>query len=458
MKLVNKIKNIFNFKKQDYCMFYILSLMKEDRKSFVYRNLTLFDQFDIFQSVNGYNSESTIQELKASGLKFMSLHDMNSSRYGVLANFLTKYKMLQYQVEHKIPFACFIEDDLVLKKDFVDKVYDKCLHLFTADKTLNIIRLGPWGEAYVTSLESAKRILDLIQRKGIIDNIDNQLRLHCGKEKNLSKIFYEKSYSLRSKTNEGDCLSTDYIDFNKIDPFFLKNSDVKNYSKYHDGHLMFFSQNGTDKYLYDHLFKDFREGFFVDVGATNGINSNNTLTLERCLDWNGFLIEPSMQFEELFTNRYNDGLNTVKSQYLSNNINQSINFGHCKQSCFGSESKILKNDFVDKQDKYHCYNLTSTTFTELFLKYYNQNKVVDFMTISTNGHELEVLNGIDFSSIFIRSLFIKYHNDKLLDEILIQNNFIKINKVSQYFLYLHNSSFDFFKVSFKDFPKWSNIW
>jgi GR25 family glycosyltransferase involved in LPS biosynthesis len=458
MNLFKKIKKFITPRKKDYCMFYILSLMKEDRKSYIYRNLTLFDQFDIIESVNGYNPDATIRELKNSGLKFMSLHDMNSSRYGVLANFLTKYKMLQYQIEHKIPFACFIEDDLVLKKDFVDKVYDECLHFFKKDPDLNIIRLGPWGEAYITSLDSAKRIVKLIQKKGIVDNIDNQLRLHCGKEKNLSKIFYEKSFSLRVKTNEGDCLSTNYIDFNSIDPFFLKNSDVKNYSKYHDGYLMFFSQNGTDKYLYDNLFKDFREGFFVDVGATNGINSNNTLTLERCLDWNGFLIEPSMQFEDLFTNRYNDGANVVKSQYLSDESNNNINFGHCKKSCFGSESKILSKDFLDKQDKYHTYTLQSITFTDLFLKYFNSDQVIDFMTISSNGSELNILNGIDFNSIFIRSFLIKYHNDKLLDEILLKKNYIKVCKISQYFLYLHNSSFDFFNVSLKDFPKWSNAW
>ena len=453
MKIFEKIKNYFK-PKDDYCMFYILSLLRNERHTFIHKNLSIYDQFELFQSVNGYKEEETLKELKASGLKFSNLHDANSLRYGVLANFLTKYKMLEFQVEHEIPYICMIEDDVIINNKFVDFIYHQALHSFKKDPKLNIIRLGTWGEGYITSLPSARRILKLIRHKGICENIDNQLRKYCGPEKNISKRCFDVIYGLASKPNSGDCLNTDFIDLSKIDPFNLKNADVKNYCKYHDKKLMYFSQNGTDKYLQDHLFKGKEECFFVDIGATNGINSNNTLTLERCFDWKGLLIEPSLEFENLFTHRSNRGFNRVRSQFLSHSSGDSINFGHCKKSCFASESKRVYGTSED----FHVYNLTSVTFTDLFLQDYKPDKVIDFLSISSNGTELDILQGINFSLLNIRSILVKSDLEDQISELLQKKNFIKIKKISRYILFVNYDSFGYFDIDNYDFPNWENSW
>lgn len=453
MKIFNNILQYFK-PKEDYCMFYILSLLRSDRYTFVYKNLSIYDKFDLIQSVNGYSEEDTLQALKESGLRFSNLHDANSLRYGVLANFLTKYKMLEFQVEHEIPYMCMIEDDVIVNHKFVDFIYHKALNILKKNPKLNIVRLGVWGEGYVTSLVSAKRIIKLIKQKGICENVDNQFRKYCGPEKNISKQCYNIIYELASKPNSGDCLNTNFIDLSKIDPFNLKNADVKNYVKYHDRHLMFFSQNGTDKYLQDHLFKGRREGFFVDIGATNGINSNNTLTLERCFDWKGLLIEPSLEFENLFTHRYNSGANKVRSQFLSCSDDEVISFGHCKKSCFASESKKLN----EPTDGFHTYNLKSITFTELFLQDYNLDRVIDFLSISSNGTELDILKGINFSLLNIRSILVKSDLEDEISQFLHQKNFIKIRKISKYILFVNHESLIYFNIDNYDFPKWENLW
>ena len=48
------------------------------------------------------------------------------------------------------------------------------------EKEINIIRLFQWGEGYVTSLLSARRLLEIIPKTGVVDNIDNQLRERSG--------------------------------------------------------------------------------------------------------------------------------------------------------------------------------------------------------------------------------------------------------------------------------------
>lgn len=66
----------------------------------------------------------------------------------------------------------------------------------------------------------------------------------------------------------------------------------------------FYSQDGQDYYLYKKIFKDYKNGFFVDVGAYDGLIFNNTLYFENNHGWKGINIEPNNHvFEKLKSNR-----------------------------------------------------------------------------------------------------------------------------------------------------------
>ena len=89
--------------------------------------------------------------------------------------------MLKYQINNNIQYLCFIEDDLIIEESFPKFVEDK-IHFFHDNHSLKMIRLGAWGEGYITSLKGAERILEHIYKLGINENIDNQLRNSCGHE------------------------------------------------------------------------------------------------------------------------------------------------------------------------------------------------------------------------------------------------------------------------------------
>ena len=71
----------------------------------------------------------------------------------------------------------------------------------------NMLRLDKWGEGYIITNKGGREILRLIYEKGIIQNIDNQLREHCGPE-----LFIQGTpWELKIKTNLGDCNKTQKI-------------------------------------------------------------------------------------------------------------------------------------------------------------------------------------------------------------------------------------------------------
>ena len=55
---------------------------------------------------------------------------------------------------------------------------------------------------------------------------------------------------------------------------------------------MYNSQDNQDKYLEETVFRGYKNGVFVDVGAHDGLSINNTLYFEKYNNWTGINIEP----------------------------------------------------------------------------------------------------------------------------------------------------------------------
>jgi len=189
--------------KYNLCELVVCSLLRDDRRVFIKKNQNLYPNLRVFPSVNGYDIDATLSELKKINVPY---HSLGFKTYGTLANWITKYKVLQYQVEHTIEYLCFIEDDLLLTMEFEDFINDAIEHF--KDPELNMIRLNRWGEGYITSYSSAKRLLQMLTETGIVLNIDDQLREKSGKELYLPNAHMK----LQVMTNNGDCLKTKSFD------------------------------------------------------------------------------------------------------------------------------------------------------------------------------------------------------------------------------------------------------
>jgi hypothetical protein len=69
--------------------------------------------------------------------------------------------------------------------------------------------------------------------------------------------------------------------------------------------LQFAGQKGQDQWVIEQALPGRRGGFFLDLAASDGITCNNTVVLERELNWTGIAIEPNRDyFAALQANRH----------------------------------------------------------------------------------------------------------------------------------------------------------
>jgi FkbM family methyltransferase len=169
--------------------------------------------------------------------------------------------------------------------------------------------------------------------------------------------------------------------------------------------MKFYSQNGQDKYLYNNHFKNKKNGFFVEVGADDGIDKSNTYFFEN-IGWNGICIEPSpVRFKELEKNRQcvlvNKPIADEKKQVefldisgWGKGFSGIIDSFHRKH-----QSRINKLENNPKYKGKKVVTLETIPLKEIF-EQANVTKV-DYCSIDVEGGELAVLKSIDFDKVDI---------------------------------------------------------
>jgi len=169
-----------------------------------------------------------------------------------------------------------------------------------------------------------------------------------------------------------------------------------------------------------------RNGYFVEFGAADGVLLSNTLMLEKFFGWSGILSEPAIKWhDELFKNR-NCHLNTNAVWQVSGN---KVTFLESKDAVYSTIKGFEDNDShyhhrVDSQS----YIVDTISLYDLLIKY-NAPKVIDMISIDTEGSEYEILKCFDFDRFKFRFIAVE-HNDTLakqnITNLLVTNGYIPI--------------------------------
>jgi FkbM family methyltransferase len=165
-------------------------------------------------------------------------------------------------------------------------------------------------------------------------------------------------------------------------------------------HPRFFSQHGQDRYLDSFVFCGKSDGFFVDVGAYDGVLLSNTFFFER-LGWRGICLEPNPRvYEKLARNRsciaLNVGVAAVAEKMRFLSLPEELELGSGFVEFFDQTSQFADEKYIEQVCKQsgRLLNIEAVNLNHLLAQ--NGVSRVDYLSIDTEGADWEILGSIDF--------------------------------------------------------------
>jgi FkbM family methyltransferase len=152
---------------------------------------------------------------------------------------------------------------------------------------------------------------------------------------------------------------------------------------------MYKSQSKQDEWV-DSFFERKENGFFLDIGAYDGVELSNSYFFEKVRKWNGICVEGNISiFNSLLSNRTCKCVNGVISS---------------KQ-----EKVLFKNaGLIGSINNSEGTEITTTTLTHIL----QENKtpsIIDYMSLDIEGHEYDALLGFPWTTHTIILLTVEHN-------------------------------------------------
>ena len=193
------------------------------------------------------------------------------------------------------------------------------------------------------------------------------------------------------------------------------------------------ARNKLDLKLKKYL--NFSGGFFIELGAHDGITQSNTFYYEKKYNWKGILIEP---VPKLFN--YCKKYRSNKNLYFCNAC-VSFDFNKDKVKLIYSNLMttavdLTSDDYRKKHladpelnffEKNNYFYANARTLNSI-LKESKAPNIIDFFSLDVEGAEFDVLYGIDFSIYNFKYIIIETDNFERLDKFMTNKNYKFINK------------------------------
>ena len=219
---------------------------------------------------------------------------------------------------------------------------------------------------------------------------------------------------------------------------------LKRYYLYHLYIIkMYYSQFGQDDYIYNRFFKNKKDtGYFLEIGADDGIRFSNCKFFEETLMWTGIALEARTEaYSKLISNRKCICLNAVLSDKEEETSFLSLKgYGLGLSGLLNKYDKRhiqrIQRDIQHPENKGKELIKVNTERLDTLLDKYNI-KHIDFLSIDTEGSELDILSVLDFKKYKIDVITIEdNYNDETLMTFFIDRGYkfikqIKCDKIFQ---------------------------
>lgn len=167
-------------------------------------------------------------------------------------------------------------------------------------------------------------------------------------------------------------------------------------------------------------------GYFVDFGATNGFELSNTYLLEKRFGWKGILAEPAKIWHaELKRNRTAH----IETDCVWKKSGELLQFNEVKEAELSTISQFTSNGDSAKESRKDCISYPVATISLLdLLEKFNAPKIIDYLSIDTEGSEFEILNSFDFNKYHIKIITCEHNytpKRNKIYELLTQQGYVR---------------------------------
>lgn len=177
-----------------------------------------------------------------------------------------------------------------------------------------------------------------------------------------------------------------------------------------------------------------RGGFFVEFGATDGVTLSNSYLLEGEFGWDGILAEPARGW--LVALRRNRSC-AIDSRCVWSRSGEMLPFN---ETSVGELSTVDAFSGLDLHSQSRrdgqIYEVETVSLLDLLVQY-SAPEVIDYLSIDTEGSELEILDSFDFSRFSFRVITVEHNftpQRSKIKKVLERNGYRRVHE--------HVSKFD----------------
>jgi FkbM family methyltransferase len=170
-----------------------------------------------------------------------------------------------------------------------------------------------------------------------------------------------------------------------------------------------------------------RNGFFVEFGATNGMDLSNTYVMESRLQWKGILAEPARCWHgSLKKNRSA----VIDTRCVWNKSGESMTFFEADTAELSTISDFRNRDF-NKAGRAtgKTYEVETVSLNDL-LSNHGAPTEIDYMSVDTEGSEFQILNAFDFQKYHVKIMTVEHNfcdpDRRQIFDLLSSKHFVRI--------------------------------
>lgn len=200
----------------------------------------------------------------------------------------------------------------------------------------------------------------------------------------------------------------------------------------------YFSLNQLDRKLEKYV--DYDDGYFVELGANDGVTQSNSLYFEKYRNWRGLLVEPAPQ-NYLKCRQNRSACDSIYcAACVSFDYDQEfvrMAYSNLMSTPVSLESDIqdprahaqLGGRFLGNGEAVFEFGAVARTLNSLLLDA-GAPRVIDFLSLDVEGAELEVLKGVDHQAFRFKHLLVECRNYPRLNLYLASQGYRFVEKLS----------------------------